>query len=133
MDFERKLRPDLQIPMIIDKSLAFLMEKGLNTEGLFRVPGSTPVINKYRALFDDGALEIFLLFAPYAHSSFLYVLINYHYCVGKGGSIDFLDEELGEDMTSDNIASLLKRTLQFILLLFSFIILYSNRYGLIWR
>lgn len=58
MDYERKFHPDLQIPMIIEKSLAFLMEKGLNTEGLFRVPGSTPVIKKYRALFDEGALKI---------------------------------------------------------------------------
>jgi len=58
------------------------MEKGLNTEGLFRVPGSAPVVNKYKALFDTG----------------------------EGFKIDFLDEELGEEMTSDNIASLLKCT-----------------------
>jgi hypothetical protein len=53
--YETKKDPTLQVPLIIGKSLAFLMEKGLNTEGLFRVPGSSGVVNKYKGLFDAGS------------------------------------------------------------------------------
>lgn len=82
------------------QSLAYLMEKGLNTEGLFRVPGSTPVVNKYKGIFDAGTCT----------SIDLLLQLSLVPLPGDGYKIDFLDEELGDEMTADNIASLLKRT-----------------------
>eukprot|EP01128_Nolandella_sp_AFSM9_P004967 TRINITY_DN2347_c0_g1_i1.p1 TRINITY_DN2347_c0_g1~~TRINITY_DN2347_c0_g1_i1.p1 ORF type:complete len:962 (+),score=247.74 TRINITY_DN2347_c0_g1_i1:25-2886(+) len=72
--------PGLKVPHIIEKSIGFLMETGLNAEGLFRVPGSTLVVNFYKDMFNSG----------------------------KAIEVDFMEEGKEDSLTPENIASLLK-------------------------
>jgi len=38
--FDRKTHPTLKVPLLMTKTLEHLFDSGLNTEGLFRVPGN---------------------------------------------------------------------------------------------
>eukprot|EP01126_Amoeba_proteus_P021035 TRINITY_DN2133_c0_g2_i16.p1 TRINITY_DN2133_c0_g2~~TRINITY_DN2133_c0_g2_i16.p1 ORF type:complete len:839 (-),score=155.35 TRINITY_DN2133_c0_g2_i16:123-2486(-) len=59
LEYERIKYPNLQheVPLIVQKCLDFLMEKGLNAEGLFRVPGCKEQMDLYEIEFNSGRGE----------------------------------------------------------------------------
>eukprot|EP01127_Copromyxa_protea_P013537 TRINITY_DN3665_c0_g3_i2.p1 TRINITY_DN3665_c0_g3~~TRINITY_DN3665_c0_g3_i2.p1 ORF type:complete len:1154 (-),score=276.80 TRINITY_DN3665_c0_g3_i2:120-3581(-) len=59
LDYERNKFPNIniEVPLVIQRSLDFLMEKGLNAEGLFRVPGSQTQMDYYEVEFNSGRGE----------------------------------------------------------------------------
>ena len=55
MHFHQALPP--HTPLVIDQCLTFLeSSKGIQQEGLFRIPGSNDTVNWLKAGFDDGSL-----------------------------------------------------------------------------
>lgn len=50
---------NLQIPKAVDAMIEFLEQNSLKLEGCFRIPGSSPEINRLRELFDFGEIPEF--------------------------------------------------------------------------
>ncbi|XP_035386001.1 rho GTPase-activating protein 25 [Electrophorus electricus] len=51
--YERKLGPRL-VPMLVEKCADFIREKGLEEEGIFRLPGQENQVKHFREAFDAG-------------------------------------------------------------------------------
>lgn len=47
-----------QVPAIISETVAWLREKGLNAEGIFRIPGNLSVMKRLKARYEAGETGI---------------------------------------------------------------------------
>ncbi|KAJ1558775.1 hypothetical protein HK096_004682, partial [Nowakowskiella sp. JEL0078] len=59
--------PAPEIPLTLRKCIALVEEIGLETEGLYRVPGSVATVDRLRRLFEADASKV-LLYPPAFHS-----------------------------------------------------------------
>ena len=51
--YEQKFGPHL-VPILVEKCAEFILEHGLNEEGIFRLPGQDNLVKQLRDAFDAG-------------------------------------------------------------------------------
>lgn len=65
--YEQKFGPHL-VPILVEKCAEFILEHGLNEEGIFRLPGQDNLVKQLRDAFDAGERPSFERYAALASS-----------------------------------------------------------------
>lgn len=63
MQYERKFGPRLA-PLLVEQCVDFIRDRGLDEEGLFRMPGQANLVKELQEAFDCGDKPLFDRYRP---------------------------------------------------------------------